>query len=425
MDRTPPTAALNPVSGIARGSLATGFSVTYTDATTPIDDGTFGDDDVIVTGPNGFSETATLTGVVPSNFGSPRTAIYQINAPGGAWTSWDNGTYTVTQLATSVSDTAGNSRPGGAAGEIGTFNVDIAFAWKVGSVLHVEHGPQGAPIHVAPTGLNVQATEGGTTLAFVDINHIVAHGSTGDDTLEYSGPLEAYTEFQGGAGDDTLRVRGGTFNFGDDMSLATPNLTVIVDAGAEAVFHTWQRLRGLVVNGTARLSQDSDYSVLTRGLSIGASGRLNLMDKDLIVDPAAGDPPVTAADVQAQIARAYNFSAWDGFGIATSMQAATVDALTTLACAPASEILFLSGEETAMWGGQTVSADAVLVKYTYAGDLTFDGLVDASDYGVIDNWVQFPGAGSYWNGDFNFDGVIDAGDYGIIDNTIQLQGDPL
>ena len=44
------------------------------------------------------------------------------------------------------------------------------------------------------------------------------------------------------------------------------------------------------------------------------------------------------------------------------------------------------------------------------------------DYGVIDNYFQFPGTTGYANGDFNYDGIIDAGDYGIIDNTYQLQG---
>ena len=58
-------------------------------------------------------------------------------------------------------------------------------------------------------------------------------------------------------------------------------------------------------------------------------------------------------------------------------------------------------------------------------DLNLDGLVDAQDYGVIDNWVQFPGTNGYANGDINYDGVIDAADYGIIDHTIQLQGPPI
>jgi hypothetical protein len=48
--------------------------------------------------------------------------------------------------------------------------------------------------------------------------------------------------------------------------------------------------------------------------------------------------------------------------------------------------------------------------------------VDGADYGVIDNYVQFPGTDGYVNGDFNYDGVIDGADYGVIDNTIQLQG---
>jgi hypothetical protein len=66
----------------------------------------------------------------------------------------------------------------------------------------------------------------------------------------------------------------------------------------------------------------------------------------------------------------------------------------------------------------------VLLKYTYTGDVNFDGTIDGADYGVIDNWVQFPGTNGYVN-DFNYDGVIDGADYGLIDNAFQLQGPPL
>jgi hypothetical protein len=51
--------------------------------------------------------------------------------------------------------------------------------------------------------------------------------------------------------------------------------------------------------------------------------------------------------------------------------------------------------------------------------------VDATEYGYIDNYYQFPATTGNSNGDFNFDGVIDASDYGYIDNSFQLQGDPL
>jgi hypothetical protein len=39
--------------------------------------------------------------------------------------------------------------------------------------------------------------------------------------------------------------------------------------------------------------------------------------------------------------------------------------------------------------------------------------------------INSPAPTGYGNGDFNFDGVIDAGDYGLIDNSFQLQGAPI
>jgi MYXO-CTERM domain-containing protein len=94
--------------------------------------------------------------------------------------------------------------------------------------------------------------------------------------------------------------------------------------------------------------------------------------------------------------------------------------ITTLAIATADEVFYAGGT----FGGVPVSSGDVLVMYTYAGDLNMDGLVDGADYGVIDNFVQFPGISGYSNGDFNYDGLIDGADYGVIDNTVQLQGDP-
>jgi len=429
LDTTPPTATVG-TNGVlpARDATTFDFSVTYADVTTAIDANTLGDNDVLVTGPNGFSQSATLTSVVPSALGTPRTANYRITAPGGTWGRFDNGTYTVSQVADSVSDTAGNARP--ALPAIGTFNCSISFVWKVGAVLHLEHGPEGTPIGVAPAGsggANVQASEGATTLSFSGINQIIAHGSSGDDTFEFDGlPDEVITQFEGGgAGNDTLRVRSGTFRFGDELTATSPNLAVLVDVGAHAIFYTRQRLRSLIVNGTAQFSQDSDFTIATRMLSLGPAGQLDLTNKDLIVDPLLGDPTMTAPTVQAYIAAAYDFGSWDLPGLTTSMTDATVNGLTTLAVSPATEVLGISGAETAPWNGHPVSARAVLVKYTYAGDVNFDGFIDASDYGIIDNYFQFPGTTGYWNGDFNFDGIIDAGDYGLIDNAYQLQGLPL
>ena len=147
-------------------------------------------------------------------------------------------------------------------------------------------------------------------------------------------------------------------------------------------------------------------------LNILPGGRLDLADTSLIV---ASTPVGT---VESFVRSAYNFNAWDGSGIATA-QPDALAGLTTLAVVTAQSAFRES------FGGFSVSGDDVLVMYTYAGDVNLDGLVDAADYGTIDNYYQFPGTSGYANGDFNFDGIIDAGDYGLIDNAYQLQGAPL
>jgi hypothetical protein len=159
-------------------------------------------------------------------------------------------------------------------------------------------------------------------------------------------------------------------------------------------------------------------------LSISSGARLDLTDNKLIV--AGGDVGSFSggrySGVTGLIAASYNAGAWTGSGITTSMpDAQPATGITTVAVATADETFYAGGT----FGGVSVASGDVLVMYTYAGDLNLDGLVDAQDYGIIDNWVQFPGTFSYAKGDINYDGVIDAADYGIIDNTIQLQGPPI
>jgi hypothetical protein len=66
----------------------------------------------------------------------------------------------------------------------------------------------------------------------------------------------------------------------------------------------------------------------------------------------------------------------------------------------------------------------VLVKYTYFGDANLDGMVNGSDYTLIDNGYN-SGLSGWRNGDFNYDGVIDGDDYMLIDNAFNTQGSPL
>jgi autotransporter-associated beta strand protein len=162
-------------------------------------------------------------------------------------------------------------------------------------------------------------------------------------------------------------------------------------------------------------------------IAIGASARFDLKDNKLITNTPVGTFTAGAyTGIQGEVARAYDFGSWDLPGLTTSMpDAGPTVGTTTIGVSDGASILFLAPTETGMFAGQTVTGASTIAMYTYAGDVNFDGLVDASDYGIIDNYFQFPGTTGYANGDFNYDGVIDAGDYGIIDNTFQLQGAPI
>ena len=222
-----------------------------------------------------------------------------------------------------------------------------------------------------------------------------------------------------------------------------PNVVVNMDGvgAARVTFDTAKRVNALSIRsgGHARLTATDGNGLLhIKGghINITGDGVLDLGTNDLAINYAPGGGGGGGASpiggwngsaytgVTGMIARGYNFGAWDGSGIITSAaQAAT--GVTTIAVAEAADVLYITGDETAWYGGDVLDATTVLVKYTYAGDANLDGAIDGADYGAIDNWVQFPGTTGFFNGDFNFDGVIDGADYGIIDNAVQFQEGPL
>jgi hypothetical protein len=157
-------------------------------------------------------------------------------------------------------------------------------------------------------------------------------------------------------------------------------------------------------------------------LTLDHGATIDVFDHDLIIDYA---PAGAASPIGAWNGSAYTgLTAQIGTGIFSSHPLAQ-EQLAGLAIAEASSVMGIGADDTDVWSGYTVDGTTVLIKYTYIGDASFDGLVDASDYGLIDNYYQFPGTTGYCNGDFNYDGVIDASDYGYVDNSFQLQGPPL
>ncbi|MEL6493789.1 MAG: carbohydrate-binding protein [Cyanobacteria bacterium J06623_7] len=104
------------------GLAPANFTLTFSD-NVGINVNTIDNSDLTVTAPDGTEIAAALVSVDTNTNGTPRSATYSINAPGGAWDVTDAGSYTVSLNAGEVSDTSGNSA---AAGVVGNFNLNVA-----------------------------------------------------------------------------------------------------------------------------------------------------------------------------------------------------------------------------------------------------------------------------------------------------------
>ena len=126
----PPGAQLTVSDINEPGVGAKTFTVRYTD-NLGVNVSTIGNNDVRVTGPNGYSQTATFVSVDQNSNGTPRLATYRVNPPSSTWGEADEGNYTVSMLASTVADTEGQFVP---AGTLGAFSVDVPLAVYVASM---------------------------------------------------------------------------------------------------------------------------------------------------------------------------------------------------------------------------------------------------------------------------------------------------
>jgi len=121
-DTVAPAAVATAEDVIQYGRAYVDIAVTYSD-NVAVDVSDIGGGDLRVTGPGGFDAVANFVSFDVNRDGTPRQAMYRLPAPGGTWSSLDNGTYTVSMIADAVSDTSGNPI---AAGALDTFEVDLA-----------------------------------------------------------------------------------------------------------------------------------------------------------------------------------------------------------------------------------------------------------------------------------------------------------
>jgi len=199
--------------------------------------------------------------------------------------------------------------------------------------------------------------------------------------------------------------------------------TVTLGASSSIQFGNTSHMAGLTLGAgaSAVVTPGANKVLRADNVDVG-TGRLDLKDNKLITNKSAGTASGGVySGLQGDVQRAYNFNAWDQPGLTTSMPDA-IAGLTTIGIATGEQMRGLGPTDTDTFAGQTITGASTIAMYTYAGDGNLDGVIDGGDYGIIDNFVQVPGASGYANGDFNYDGVIDGGDYGVIDNNIQAQG---
>ena len=217
-------------------------------------------------------------------------------------------------------------------------------------------------------------------------------GSTNAEPISYVGGSVTI----GAMNVPVIGVEKRTFNGGggnDSLSVDDSEVTLMANAA----------LASLVVTNDARLDVRDRMLVLRSG-NIGTWNGSAYTGITGMIQTGKGD------------------GSWNGNGIVTTMTQATTGVTTTLAIATAGETGYAGGT----FGGISVSATDVLVKYTWGGDADLNGELNGDDYFYLDSHVLQSGAVfGFHIGDFDYNGELNGDDYFILDSNILFaQGSP-
>jgi len=229
----------------------------------------------------------------------------------------------------------------------------------------------------------------------------------GNDTFTLdssNGAVVPPVSYDGQGGTDTWKFVGGTRTFATDASIVAEKIEAV--SGAVVNFNATQHLASLTVGAGSRanVGTNGNRTLFADTLSIVGTGDLDLNDNDVVVNN--GD----FSTVRALVLQGFGNPNGPGISSSTS-NGSQIVALFDNA---------LIGSGT--WNGQTIGANAIVGKYTYFGDVNFDGQVTGDDYTIIDsNLNTTPPAGLAWlSGDANLDGIVTGDDYTTIDSNLNL-----
>jgi hypothetical protein len=236
----PPVAiAVAPnLGGSALGTAGNSFTVTYSSAA-GINSATLNSNQIQVTGPNGYSQFATLTSTATSAFSNTISCVYTMPAPGGSWAPSANGTYTISLNPGSVADLAGNTVTGGVlttfTAAVDGSSITAGTASISGSVFNDANGsgiitPRDLPMvgvtmFIDLAGNGVYAAGDPSTVTDQNGNYSFTNLSAGVYNLVETLPAGyGLTTPVNGANSVTLTAgQSATLNFGDQLGAVTIN----------------------------------------------------------------------------------------------------------------------------------------------------------------------------------------------------------
>ena len=240
--------------------------------------------------------------------------------------------------------------------------------------------------------------------------------------------------------DGTYTVGDVSFTGGTYTLSGTGGLVVEKTGGATIAVTGSQTISaagGVVLNSATTINGGGTLTVS----SIGGAGALTLDGTNLTVD-AVGSTPLVLTDLDLTGASVLDPGARDviikftGDNPYTTVQGWVLDGIfgtegVAKIASSTSEadmkyhyiidnsVLAAMDAAFPEWNGVTLSGNELLLIYTYLGDVNFDGMVNADDYGFLDNLTAegyYDLSAGWFFGDINFDGMVNADDYGFLDN---------
>jgi hypothetical protein len=367
--------------------------------------------------------------ILASNGGLTIPAAYQFTViPGGAWRAsssnhWETGT---------------NWSGGGVPDSTYTALFDAVSPAPATPVLYKNESVKALRLETPNAGVTVGTSSGSWRLS-VGTGGINSTG-TGTNTVNAGVNFSANGAVNVGTG-NILSIAGGADIGGHTVSKTGPG-TLVLGAQNHAAastlnvnqgtvkFDGTQRIDTLNVNaGLAQITQGDGKVLVLNHLSVDPLATLDITDNDVLIKYSGGvpyEPSPALENVKQLINRGNNNLTWTGTGLTTSVGAAN-PLMLGIGYAQ-NDMLFVP---FGTFDGEPVT-NAVLVKYTYMGDVNLDGVVDDLDVATLGLYYDGRAVNThYWNeGDvFGYDGYIDDNDVAIIGlmygSGYPPNGDPL